>query len=152
MIQRYRNIIGPVVLAATLLTTGAALAGDPGHPSGKVSIEEEQLGLILGGSKGTGTLTFEGREYPFELKGVSLGANVGVSKMKASGDVYGLKAVADFPGSYTKAAGEVAVGKEGIGGLRLENANGVIMDLRSHTEGAALNLGTLSAVEVTMEK
>ena len=151
MIPQYRNIIGPFVLAATLLASGLALAADAKQPVGKVSIEEEQFGLILGGSRGTGSLTFEGKEYAFKLKGLSAGLNVGVSKMSAAGEVFDLKSVADFPGTYTKMAGSVAVGG-GIGGLHLKNEHGVIMDLRSRTKGLELNLGTVSGVTVTMDE
>ena len=151
MIQHYRTIVGSLLLAAALLASGLVLAADAKQPVGTVSLEEQQFGLILGGSKGTGTLTFEGKEYPFKLTGLSAGINVGVSKMSATGEVYDLKEVSQFPGTYTKLDASVALGG-GMGGLRLKNENGVIMTLHSRTQGLDLNLGTITGVTVTMEE
>ena len=151
MMQSYRKMTGSVLLVTTLLVGGLALAADAKQPVGQVSIEEEQFGLILGGSAGSGTLTFHGKTYPFKLKGLSAGANVGISKMSAVGAVYDLKQVSQFPGTYTKFESSVALGG-GVGGLHLKNENGVIMNLSSRTKGLDLNLGSMSGMTVTMEK
>jgi hypothetical protein len=151
MNRNYRKMTGCFLLTAALLVSGLALAEDAKQPVGKVSIEEKQFGLILGGSMGSGSLTFEGKEHPFKLKGLSAGINVGISKMSAVGEVYDLKSVADFPGTYTKLAGSVALGG-GVGGLRLKNEHGVIMNLHSRTAGLELNLGTVSGVAITMDE
>jgi len=151
MMQDYRRITGYLLLAAALLVSGMALAADAKMPVGKVSIEEKQIGLILGGTWGGGTLTFEGKEYPFKLTGLSAGMNVGISKMSASGQVYDLMDVSKFPGTYTKLDASVALGG-GMGGLRLKNENGVIMTLHSRTKGLDLNLGKVSGITVTMDK
>ena len=151
MFQHFRKITGHLVLASALLVSGLALAADAKQPVGKVSIEEEQFGLILGGTRGGGSLTFEGKEYPFKLTGLSAGLNVGVSKMSATGEVYDLDKVSQFPGTYTKLDASVALGG-GMGGLRLKNENGVIMTLHSRTKGLDLNLGTVSGITVTMEE
>ncbi len=151
MMQNYRKMTSSVLLATTLLVGSLALAADAKQPVGQVSIEEEQFGLILGGSTGSGMLTFQGKEYPFKLKGLSAGANVGISKMSAAGAVYDLKQVSQFPGTYTKFESSVALGG-GVGGLHLKNENGVIMNLSSRTKGLDLNIGNMSGMTVTMEK
>jgi hypothetical protein len=151
MIHNSLKSTGWLVLIATLLVGNLTLAEESKQPVGKVSIEEKQIGLIVGGSIGGGTLTFEGKEYPFKLKGLSAGINVGLSKMSASGEVYDLTEVSQFPGIYTKLDASVALGG-GMGGLRLKNQNGVIMTLHSRTAGLDLNLGTVSGVTVTMEE
>jgi len=148
--RNYRKMTGGVLLTAALLVSGLALAEDAKQPVGKVSIEEKQFGLILGGSKGNGSLTFEGKEYPFKLKGLSAGMNVGISKMSAAGEVYDLTKVSQFPGTYTKLDASAALGG-GMGGLRLKNENGVVMTLHSRTAGLDLNLGTVSGITITME-
>mgnify|MGYP003588938314 CR=1 FL=1 len=150
MIKNYCKITGRVLLALTLLVSGLALAAGVKQPVGKVSIAEKQFGLLLGGSTGSGTLTFHGRKYPFKLKGLSAGLNVGVSKMSAAGEVYDLKMISQFPGTFTKMEASVALGG-GVGGLRLQNENGVIMNLRSRTKGLDLNLGNVTGVTVTMK-
>ena len=150
MMMNVRKMAGPVLLATTVLVGSLALAADAKQPVGKVSIEEKQFGLLLGGSTGSGTLTFHGKKYPFKLKGLSAGVNVGISKMSATGAVYDLKQVAQFPGTYTKFESSVALGG-GMGGLHLKNENGVIMNLRSRTKGLDLNLGNMSGITVMME-
>lgn len=150
MSYSYSKTVGVVVALAAMLIGGLAWAGDAKQPVGKVSIQEKELGFIIGGSKGSGMLSFEGKEYPFKLKGLSVGANVGVSKMSAAGEVYAMSAVSEFPGTYTKLDASVALGG-GVGGLRLKNENGVILVLHSRTQGVDLNLGSMSGMKVTME-
>jgi hypothetical protein len=150
MTKTTRAMTGGFLLAAALLVGGAALAAEAKQPVGDVTIEEEQFGLIVGGSRGTGTLTFEGKTHPFKLSGLSAGLNVGLSKMSAAGKVYDLTKLSQFPGTYTKLDASVALGG-GLGGLRLKNEHGVIMTLQSRTEGLDLNLGTVSGMTVTLE-
>ena len=144
------KVAGFILLATVLVGSLVQAEGAKKQPVGKVTIEEKQFGLILGGSMGTGTLTFQGKEYPFKLKGLSAGLNVGVSKMSAVGEVYDLKKVSDFPGTYTKFQASVALGG-GVGGLHMSNENGVIMSLSSRTQGVDLNIGNMTGVTVTME-
>jgi hypothetical protein len=80
-----------------------------------------------------------------------VGANVGISKMSAAGEVYDLKNISKFPGTYTKLDVGIALGG-GVGGLQLKNENGVIMRLESRTQGLQLNVGSASGIKVTMEK
>ena len=150
MSKNYRKMTGGVLLAATLLVAGLALAADAKKPSGTVTIDETQFAFILGGSVGGGKLTFEGKEYPFKVGGLTAGANVGVSKMSAAGEVYDLKKISRFPGTYTKLEASVTLGG-GVGGLHLKNENGVIMRLESRTQGLQLNVGSASGIKVTME-
>lgn len=148
--QHYRKMTGGLLLAASLLAYGLALAEQAKQPVGSVAIEEEQFGLLLGGSAGSGTLTFKGKKYPFKLQGLSAGLNVGASKMSAAGHVYDMKKVSDFPGTYTKLDASIALGG-GVGGQHLKNEHGVIMTLESRTQGLDLNLGNVTGVTVTLE-
>ncbi|QQS53631.1 MAG: DUF1134 domain-containing protein [Candidatus Competibacteraceae bacterium] len=145
-----RKITGPVLLATTLLMGSLALAADAKKPSGTVAIDETQFAFILGGSVGGGQLMFEDQKYPFKVGGLTVGANVGVSKMSAAGEVYDLTDISKFPGTYTKLDASIALGG-GVGGLRLKNENGVIMRLESRTQGLQLNVGSASGIKVTME-
>ena len=150
MMKNMRKMTSSVVLAAALLAGGLALAADAKKPSGTVSIDETQFAFILGCSVGGGMLTFHGKEYPFKIGGITAGANVGVSKMSATGEVYDLKDISKFPGIYTKLDVGIALGG-GVGGLRLKNENGVIMRLESRTQGLQLNVGSSSGITITME-
>jgi hypothetical protein len=118
-------------------------------PSGTVEVQAEQLRLIIGGTRGKGTLTYQGKKYPFTMKGVSAGG-VGVSKVNAAGNVYFLNNPEDFAGTFTAVTAGVTVGK-GKGASQFENDKGVLVILRSKSEGVALTLG-LAAVDVELAK
>lgn len=150
MIKNVQKMTGAVLLTATLLAGSMALAADARKPSGTVTIDETQFAFILGGSAGGGVLTFQGKQYPFKIGGLTAGVNVGISKMSAAGEVYDLKDIAKFPGTYTKLDVGIALGG-GVGGLQLKNENGVIMRLESRTQGLQLNVGSASGITVTMK-
>jgi hypothetical protein len=145
-----RNVVGAVAAALLLAAGNLAFAADPKKPDATVSIEETQFALIVGGSAGGGKLTYQGKVHEFKISGLSAGANVGVSKMSAAGEVYDLKDLAKFPGTYTKLDVSATAGG-GVGGLHLKNENGVVMKLTSRTQGLQLNVGSATGVKVTMK-
>ena len=90
-------------------------------------------------SWGDGTLSFKGKDYKFSVQGLTL-VDFGISKADAVGDVYNLTDVSKFEGNYV--AGEAGFAfAGGMGGMALRNQNGVIMHLRSVSQGAKLQLG-----------
>lgn len=128
-----------LLLSVFLSLPDGVLAAGPGRPVGHVVMEFGQGGFILSAMGGKGTLTFKGRRYAFKVGGLGVGG-LGVSKITAVGEVYGLTRIEDFPGAYVQArAGYAAV--EGKGAQWLENTNGVVLQLRSTSKGLALNLG-----------
>ena len=145
-----RKAIASLILSLGILSLGASAADAPKKPSGTVSINETQFALIIGGSTGGGVLTYQGKKYPFKIGGVSLGANVGVSKLAATGEVYDLPEISKFPGTFTKLESSITLGG-GVGGTVLKNENGVIMRLTSTSEGLQLNLSA-SGVTVKLDK
>lgn len=145
-----RKILSFLILGLAIFSFGASAADSPKKPSGTVSINETQFALIIGGSTGGGVLTYEGKQYPFKISGMSLGANVGVSKLSASGEVYDLSNISKFPGTFTKLESSITLGG-GIGGTVLRNENGVIMRLTSTSQGLQLNLSS-SGVAVKLDK
>ncbi len=136
-------------IGATLLAGGVASAQSSKTPSGTVVINETQFGFIVGGSIGGGELTYQGKTHKFKIGGMSLGANIGVSKVSASGEVYDLKDLSKFPGTYVSLDGTVALGG-GVGGMKLKNEHGVIMRLQATTQGLQLNASS-SGVTVKFE-
>ena len=146
----HRNAMGIFATAIMLLASSLALAAEPKKADATVTIDETQFAVIVGGSVGGGKLTYQGNVHEFKIGGLTAGANVGVSKMSASGEVYDLKDVAKFPGTYTKLDASATVGG-GVGALHLKNEHGVVMKLTSRTQGAQLNIGSASGVKVTMK-
>jgi len=145
-----RKILSFLILGLAIFSFGASAADAPKKPSGTVSINETQFALIIGGSTGGGVLTYQGNQYPFKLSGMSLGANVGVSKLSASGEVYDLSDISKFSGTFTKLESSITLGG-GVGGTVLRNENGVIMRLSSTSQGLQLNLSA-SGVTVKLDK
>jgi hypothetical protein len=86
-------------------------------PSGSIHFEETQVMAILGGDWGHGTLGYNGKTYKFKLTGMGAGG-VGVHKISATGKVYRLKDIADFPGKYSELRAGITVG-EGVGGFSM---------------------------------
>ena len=148
--KNIRKVLSVLILSLGILSFGASAADAPKAPSGTVSISETQFALIVGGSTGGGVLTYQGKKYPFKCGGMSLGANVGVSKLSASGEVYDLTDISKFPGTFTKLESSITLGG-GMGGTVLRNENGVIMRLTSTSEGLQLNLSA-SGVTVKLDK
>ena len=136
------------MLISFILLIGTALAGEKKVPSGTVEINETQFALIMGGSVGGGSLRFKGNRYDFKTSGLKVGS-IGVAKVAAVGEVYDLRRVSDFPGTYAKASADSALG-DGVGGLILKNEHGVVMRLESTLQGVALTLG-VEGLTVKME-
>jgi hypothetical protein len=108
-------------------------------PSGTVSIETKSIAAGIGVTWGDGKLSFKGKEYPFTVDGLTL-VDFGFSKVNAVGDVFNLTDVSKFPGIYVAAEAGFALAG-GMGGMVLRNADGVVMHIRSVSQGAKLQLG-----------
>jgi hypothetical protein len=133
-------------LAMALATTAMAAQGP--KPSGKVTVESTSIAAGIGVSWGDGKLNFKGKDYTFSVEGLSL-VDWGISKANAVGDVYNLTDVSKFAGNYVAAEAGFALAG-GMGGMALRNQNGVIIHLRSVSQGAKLQLGP-SGLKITMK-
>ena len=136
-------------VALFLITSGVASAQTNKAPSGTVTIDETQFGFIVGGSVGGGVLHYKGKTHKFKIGGISVGANLGISKVAASGEVYDLTDLSKFAGTYAKLDGNATIGG-GVGGTVLKNEHGVIMKLKSTQEGLQFNLSA-NGVQVKLE-
>ena len=114
--------------------TAQNIAGLP--PSGNVTITEDFLAGLGGGS---GTLEYQGRTYPFKVVGTVAGPGGGVEKITASGPVYKLASVSDFPDRYTQSTGKAGFSSSSSSDLWLENSAGVIMHLQGASTGRDAN-------------
>jgi hypothetical protein len=106
-------------------------------PSGKVTMTQA---FLVGTGVGSGTLTFRGRTYPFTLIGSLIGPGA-ISTLQASGEVYRLHDVSQFPGAWIQGTGSLAVTTKATGELWLENRNGVIMRLTAAQAGLTFSTG-----------
>ncbi len=60
-----------IAMTVSVFTIGAAYAD-----SGRISFNVLKAGFVVGGSGGSGTLTFQGRRYPISIGGLSYGLHV----------------------------------------------------------------------------
>lgn len=109
-------------------------------PNGFVEMHEVQAAYIGSGAGGGGTLYFDGRKYTFGLAAAGIGG-IGLSTIDASGDVYNLTRVEQFPGTYGQARYGFAIGNDSAGDLWLQNEQGVILHLKAKRKGLMLTLG-----------
>jgi hypothetical protein len=118
-------------------------------PDGTVKISSGSVAVGVGFSWGGGVLSYQGKEYPFDVSGLSV-ADVGISKAEASGSVSHLKKLEDFNGNYTGvSAGATVAG--GGGGMALKNQNGVVLHLVGTTQGLKFKLG-VDGVKITLKQ
>jgi hypothetical protein len=129
--------IGIVALLMVGLLAGGAEAkkkrSSSGGASCTVSLESKSVAVGIGWSWGNGILRCRGKNYPFKIDGLSVNA-VGASRSDATGYVYNLKNVQDFPGTYTaiEASGTLGGGK-GIASMK--NDRDVRITLHSTKQG-----------------
>jgi hypothetical protein len=141
-----------ILLLAVGLTTGFAAekaATTEEKPDATLDITHKSVAIGIGGSWGSGTLAYQGKEYPISVNGMSLG-KVGVSKATARGNVYNLKRLKDFDGNYTSVgAGLTLAG--GRSAVALKNQHGVKVTLYSTTKGLDVSVGG-AGVEMSIKK
>ena len=136
-----RILIGFLFAASVLLPSNVSSA--PAQvPDGTVKITTRSVSPGIGLSWGDGVLTYKGPDYPFifQAKGLFRDVDPGITAAELSGQVFNLKSVAVFNGTYHKVEADTSdVG----GGTRatMKNLNGVVVDLVSTVEGRKFILG-----------
>ncbi|HEY1383688.1 MAG TPA: hypothetical protein VGF43_08735 [Dongiaceae bacterium] len=126
--------------AAVLAAARPAAATSDLVQSATVTIEQVQIAFIGSGNLGGGTLFYGGQKYPFTVGGLGIGG-FGISRMTASGIVYNLRDLNDFPGAYVQGRYGFALSDLSAGELFLGNTRGVGLRLKAERTGIALSLG-----------
>jgi len=118
-----------------------------GATEGTVTFTGGAVAVGIGFQWGNGTLTYQGRQYPFRMDGLSV-VDVGVTRVSGSGTVHNLRQVADFSGNYVSfSAGATLAGGGSVSSLR--NQNGVVIDGIATAQGVRLTLAP-GGVKVTL--
>ncbi|HXJ34598.1 MAG TPA: EipA family protein [Candidatus Eisenbacteria bacterium] len=135
-----------VAVLGLILTTAQA---ENKAPNATLKLSAGSVAAGVGVKWGSGTLTFDGRDYPITVQGLSVG-DVGVKSIEASGKVFNLKKLSDFDGNYTSlGAGLTAAGGGGVAAMK--NQNGVTVELVSTTQGVDIGLGA-AGVDMTVKR
>src|SRR5215470_14318904 len=123
--------IGSTVMAAAIILLSTLSLSHA--QTGSIRLNVGKAGFIVGIGGGSGTLRFQGRDYPVSVGGISVGT-IGVAGADLVGRVYNLRRAADIAGTYTAVSGGIAVAG-GAKIARLQNANGVVMELQGAQVG-----------------
>jgi hypothetical protein len=118
-------------------------------PDGTVDMDQVQVAYLGNAGGGSGTLYYHGATYPFNIGGLGVGG-IGASTVDAEGEVYKLRNVADFSGSYGQAQYGLVIGSASTGDMWMQNEAGVIMHLKAKRTGLMLSLGG-DAVVISMK-
>jgi len=110
------------------------------EPAGQVELKQYTVAYVGSGTVGGGTLTVDGKSYPFRISGLGVGG-FGASSIDAEGVVYNLPEIEAFPGTYGNARMGMTAGDSGSGKLWLRSPTGVVIELDSEMRGLALSTG-----------
>ena len=125
-------------------------AQEPPNHSGTVTVTATSAALGVGWSWGNGTLTLvNGKQYHFKVSGLDVVA-VGFKQATGVGNVYNLKNIKDFPGTYVAATASGTVGG-GMGASSMRNDKGVVIDLTGVGQGVDFRLA-VSGMTVKLTK
>jgi hypothetical protein len=122
-----------------MLLALAAAAPQANAETGSIRLVGGSAGFIIGVGGGQGTLRFRGRDYPLSVGGVSIGT-LGVAQSDLVGRVYHIRRPSDIVGTYSAVGAGVAVAG-GARVARLQNANGVVLELRGAQAGLQISAG-----------
>ena len=120
------------LVAATVSVIGGQSVANATAPT--VAIQLRRSCLIIGFSRGVGTLRFRGNRYPISIGGVSLGATVGVSRAELIGNAYNLHRASDIEGVYSATQAGMSI-SGGRNAARLTNLRRVVLVLSGRQRG-----------------
>jgi hypothetical protein len=107
--------------------------------SGTVRLHVVKAGFIIGVGGGSGTLNFQGRNYPLRLGGIGIGS-LGVAAVDLRGTASNLHRASDIAGTY----GAAGAGATFVGGgqvATLQNEHGVVLQVSGPQVGFQVSLG-----------
>jgi len=143
----YKKTLGLAILGTMLLL--GQVAGAAEQPDARVKLTGKSVAAGVGFSWGSGVLTYQGKDYPFSVSGLSAG-NIGAGSADLTGDVFNLKTVDDFNGTFTSVgAGATVAG--GGGAMSMRNQNGVVMNVVGTTKGLTFKLG-VDGMKIELKK
>ena len=143
----FGKTLGLAILGMMLLLAQAAHAAE--KPDATVRMTGKAVAAGVGYSWGSGVLSYQGKDYPFSVSGLSAG-NIGLASVDVSGEVLNLKDLNDFNGTYTSVGAGATVGGGG-GAMRMRNQNGVVMNVVGTSKGLSFKLG-VDGMKIELKK
>jgi len=129
-----------LLLILGVMTGFTQAATHESRPDATLRMSMGGVHLGIGGSSGSGTLTYRGKNHAFKVSGFAVG-RVGVTSSSAVGDVFNLRHLQDFNGHYTVSGAGTRGVTLGAGqtGTIMSNQAGVIVRISSTQKGLAVN-------------
>jgi hypothetical protein len=151
MSQTYHTLLRLCLVSAVFWgLMSNAIAQESSNPSGSLTVTATSAALGIGWSWGKGTLTLlNGKQYHFKVSGLDVVA-VGFKQATGVGNVYNLKNVKDFEGTYVAATASGTVGG-GMGASSMRNDKGVVINLTGVGQGVDFRLA-VSGMTVKLTK
>jgi lipid-binding SYLF domain-containing protein len=137
-----------IALLALVAFAAATFSSASRADEGFVQLTIYKAGWIIGGSGGSGVLTFRGRRYPLSTGGLDYGLVFGGSKTVLRGRVSNIFRPSDVAGVYGAAGAGIAVGR-GARAIVLSNQKGAVLELSGQQVGLMAN-ADLSGLAITM--
>jgi hypothetical protein len=134
------------ILTAAAMVLAATLPSQADN--GSVRFRVGSAGFIVGVGGGSGTLTYHGKSYPLRIGGVSVGM-IGVSRTDLVGRARNLRRASDIAGTYTAVGAGLAIAG-GASTARLQNANGVVLEVKGTKVGFSASID-LSGLQISMQ-
>jgi len=134
MIRAWKQAAAAVLC---LIASTFAMAADE-VPDATVEFSGGSVAVVGGVVWGTGTLHYQGQNYPFRFSGLSV-ADLGAKGIWGTGEVYHLWRLEDFAGNYDAVSLGLTIAGGGAA-ASMENQNGVVMRVRGATLGLQVNL------------
>lgn len=140
------------LFAVSILLLARTPAAPAEAPDGTVRITSRTVAPAIGLEWGEGILTYRGQDYPFTFRagGLSRDVDAKITTVELSGQVFNLKKLEDFNGSYQTVEIEGSVSGAGTR-ARIKNQNGVVVNLASTVEGRKFNL-TREGLDVKLKE
>lgn len=137
-------------LIALVAMVATALSSTAFADTGTVRISFIKAGWVIGGTVGSGTLTFRGRTYPLSIGGLSYGLTFGGSQTNLRGRVSNIFRPTDIEGVYGAGSAGAAVIR-GPQAVILTNQRGAVMELTGSQTGLIVNLD-LNGMAVSLRR
>jgi hypothetical protein len=142
-----RTTLKAAAVAAALLVSSTLSLAAGTTPDATVTFTGGSVAAGVGYTWGHGTLHYQGKDYRFSLKGLSVPA-VGAERIQATGEVFNLPKLSSFSGNYTSvSAGATVAGGASVADMK--NQNGAVIHLHSTTQGLDFNF-SLDGVSIQL--
>jgi hypothetical protein len=145
--MRFSSGLRAGLIALTALA-GASASTVAYADEGTIRISVIKAGWILGGSGGSGTLTFHGQQYRLGIAGVDWGFVFGASQTYLSGRVRNIYSPSDVAGVYGAGGAGAAIGR-GVRAIVLTNQKGAVLELSGRQTGLMVN-ADLSGLAISL--